>query len=362
MRVTEDFPCIYQLQNENDYVSSERLSSTMKAVVIHQHGDASTLVVETDYPSPSKESLTEGEVLIQNHFAGLNFIDTYYRSGLYKQDLPFIGGQEGGGMIIKSTVKEFKEGDLVVYMGFGSYAEYTKVSASKVILLPEGMDMKVAIACMVQGLTAHYLVTDATAGLIKPGEWCLIFSVGSGTTQWAAQMAKLQGYKVIGTTSKTKVDAVPKGFVDELIVLETAEGKTYADYDSVDIVQKVMEITNGRGCKCIIDGVGKSTSDIAIASIAQRGIWITFGNASGPVPPISVLSLTPKSAFCTRPKLGDYIGTREELDARANDVFRWIASGELQVSVDKVFTLDQAPDGHLYLESGQSRGKILFQL
>ena len=150
--------------------------------------------------------------------------------------------------------------------------------------------------------------------------------------------------------------------MDELIVLETAVGKTYADYDSVNIVQKVMEITNGQGCKCIIDGVGKSTSDIAIASLAQRGIWITFGNASGPVPPISVLSLAPKSAFCTRPKLGDYIATREELNARANDVFRWIASGELQVMVDKVFSLDQAPDGHVYLESGQSRGKILFQL
>lgn len=336
----------------------------MKAVVIHQHGDASALVVETDYPAPNNESslMTEGEVLIQNHFAGLNFIDTYYRSGLYKQNLPFIGGQEGGGVIIQSTVDEFKEGDRVVYMGFGSYAEYTKVSASKVIKIPDGLDMKVAIACMVQGLTAHYLVTDATAGLIKPGEWCLIFSVGSGTTQWAAQMAKLQGYKVIGTTSKTKVDAVPKGSVDELIVLETAEGKTYADYQSVNIVQKVMDITNGQGCKCIIDGVGKSTTDIAIASLAQRGIWITFGNASGPVPPISVLSLLPKSAFCTRPKLGDYIATREELDARADDVFRWVASGELIVRVDKVFSLEQASDGHAYLESGQSMGKILFQL
>jgi NADPH:quinone reductase len=336
----------------------------MKAVVIHQHGDASALVVETDYPAPNNESslMTEGEVLIQNHFSGLNFIDTYYRSGLYKQNLPFIGGQEGGGVIIQSTVDEFKEGDRVVYMGFGSYAEYTKVSASKVIKIPDGMDMKVAIACMVQGLTAHYLVTDATAGLIKPGEWCLIFSVGSGTTQWAAQMAKLQGYKVIGTTSKTKVDAVQKGSVDELIVLETAEGKTYADYQSVNIVQKVMDITNGQGCKCIIDGVGKSTTDIAIASIAQRGIWITFGNASGPVPPISVLSLLPKSAFCTRPKLGDYIATREELDARADDVFRWVASGELIVKVDKVFSLEQASDGHAYLESGQSMGKILFQL
>jgi NADPH2:quinone reductase len=332
----------------------------MKSVVIRHHGDASVLQVENDYPTPTE--LKEGEVLVQNYFAGLNFIDTYYRSGLYIQDLPFVGGQEGGGIIVKSTVEEFKEGDRVVYMGFGSYAEYTKVSATKVIKVPENMDMQVAIACMVQGLTAHYLVTDATAGLIKSGDWCLIFSVGSGTTQWAAQMAKLQGYKVIGTTSKTKVDAVPKDSVDELIVLETAPGKTYADYESVDIVAKVMEITNGQGCKCIIDGVGKSTAEISISSLAQRGIWITFGNASGAVPPLSVLRLTAKSAFCTRPKLGNYIATRDELNTRTSDVFRWIASGELKVSVDQVFPLDQASEGQLYLESGQSKGKILFQI
>jgi NADPH:quinone reductase len=332
----------------------------MKAVVIRQHGDASVLEVESDYPNPNE--LVLGEVLVRNRFAGLNFIDTYYRSGLYQQEIPFIGGQEGGGVIVKSTVDEFKEGDQVVYMGFGSYAEYTKVSAAKVIKVPDGIDMKVAIACMVQGLTAHYLVTDATAGLIQPGEWCLIFSVGSGTTQWAAQMAKLQGYKVIGTTSKTKVDAVPKDSVDELIVLDTLPGKTYADYESVDIAAKVMTLTNGQGCKCVIDGVGKSTASIAIAALAPRGIWITFGNASGPVPPLSVLSLTPKSAFCTRPKLGDYIASRAELDARTSDIFRWIASGELHVCVDQIFPLDQASEGHVYLESGQSKGKILFEI
>lgn len=332
--------------------------------MIRQHGDASVLEVESDYPYPtsSDDPLAQGDVLVRNTYAGLNFIDTYYRSGLYQQELPFIGGQEGGGIIVTSTVEEFKEGDHVVYMGFGSYAEFTKVSAAKVIKVPDGIDMKVAIACMVQGLTAHYLVTDATAGLIQPGEWCLIFSVGSGTTQWAAQMAKLQGYKVIGTTSKTKVDAVPNDSVDELIVLETLPGKTYADYDSVDIAAHVMKVTNGQGCKCIIDGVGKSTVDIAIASLAQRGIWITFGNASGPVPPLSVLRLTPKSAFCTRPKLGDYITSREELDARASDVFRWITSGELHVCVDKIFRLDEASEGHIYLESGQSKGKILFEI
>ena len=248
-------------------------------------------------------------------------------------------------------------------MSFGSYAEYTKVKAEKCIKVPDdSMDLQVAIACMVQGLTAHYLVTDATAGLIKSGEWCLIYSVGSGTTQWAAQMAKLQGYKVIGTTSRTKVDRVAKDSVDELIVLDTAEGKTYADYASVDIAERVKEITNGQGCKCIIDGVGASTSEISIASLARRGIWITFGNASGPVPDFKLLRLTPKSGFVTRPKLGDYTSTREELNARASQVFQWVQEKKLNVSVDRIFGLDDAAEGHLYLEAGQSKGKILFEI
>jgi NADPH2:quinone reductase len=244
-------------------------------------------------------------------------------------------------------------------MVLGTYCEYTAVPADKIVKLPSTISMESALACMIQGLTAHYLTTDATAGLIQPNEWCLIFSVGSGTCQWAAQMAKLQGYKVIGTTSKTK--SAPK-CCDEVIVLETVEGKTYSDFSSVDIVQRVMEITGGNGVKLIIDGVGKSTSEISIQCLARRGIWISFGNASGPVPPFSLLSLTPKSAFCTRPKLGDYAATKEELEARANDVFTWVTEGKLEVKVDQIFPLADAQKAHAYLESGQSQGKVLFKV
>ena len=335
----------------------------MKAVVVRELGDASVLTVESDYPKPSEE-LKPGEVLIKNEFAGLNFIDTYFRSGLYKKEPPFIAGQEGGGTIAKSTVDEFKVGDKVAYMMFGSYAEYIVVPAGKVVKIPDnvpGMTMEMAVASMVQSLTAHYLVTDGTAGLIRPGEWCLIYSVGSGTCQWAAQMAKIQGYKVIGTTSSTKASSAPK-CCDELIVLDTAPGKTYANYDSVDIVSKVMEITGGQGCKCIIDGVGKSTTEISLKCLAQRGIFISFGNASGACQEFPVLRLSPKSAFVTRPKLGDYISTREELDRRTKDVFQWIGEGKLSITIDKIFSLDAASEGHLYLESGKSTGKILYRI
>jgi NADPH2:quinone reductase len=340
----------------------------MKAVVVREHGDAkSALLLELDYPKPTAPP---GHALIENKFAGLNFIDTYYRSGLYQQPLPFISGQEGGGTIVEINSKtpaqdEFHVGDTVVYMQFGSCAQYTAVPLDKLVKVPNDISLQLAVACMTQGLTAHYLVTDAPSSLIKSGEWCLIYSVASGTTQWAAQMAKLQGYKVIGTTSRTKqAQAEEEGTCDELIVLDTVEGKTYADYTStgVDIAQRVLQITNQQGVKLILDGVGAATADISIKCLAQRGIWISFGNASGPVPPFSLLRLTPKSAYCTRPKLGDYVATRDELLRRSHDVFTWLQQGKIHVSVDKVFHLEDIVKGHEYLESGQSKGKILFEI
>jgi NADPH2:quinone reductase len=337
------------------------IPTTMKAVVVRAHGGVDALGWENDYPVPT---LAAGQVLVKNEYSGLNFIDTYYRTGLYKQELPFVSGIEGGGTVVAlgSSVTDIAVGDKVVYvlkMSMGSYCEYSAVAASMVVKVPDIISMETALACMVQGLTAHYLVTDGTAGLIKEDEWCLIFSAGSGTCQWAAQMAKLKGYKVIGTTSKTKT--APKE-CDEVIVLETVKGKTYADYESVDIHNKVMEITSGAGAKCIIDGVGLSTSEISIKCLARRGIWISFGNASGAVPPFSLLKLTPKSAFCTRPKLGDYVATREELVSRTDEVFKWVSEGKLDVKVDKIFPLEEVKDAHAYLESGQSKGKILFKV
>lgn len=334
----------------------------MKAIVIREHGDTSCLKVETDFPKPVLE---KGQVLIHNAFAGLNFIDTYYRTGLYNRGpLPIVAGQEGGGVIVEISPdvdSGLKVGERVAYMGFGSYADYTKVDANQVVRVPDDLPLELATACMVQGLTAHYLVTDATAGLISQGEWCLIYSVGSGTCQWAAQMAKLRGFKVIGTTSKSKQEQAVQSGCDELIVLESSPGKSYAIYTD-EIVDKVMEITSGHGVKCILDGVGRSTLDISIKCLARRGIFISFGNASGAVPPFELLRLTPKSAFCTRPKLGDYVATKEELLKRCQDIFGWVRDGKIKVSVDKIFDIDQAAEGHRYIESGQSKGKILYKI
>jgi NADPH:quinone reductase len=307
-----------------------------------------------------------GQVIVKNEFAGINFIDTYHRKGMYPRDLPFVGGQEGGGTVAAVSDEAAKQGisvgDRVAYSVFGSYAEYTAVPASKLLPVPDAVGLDVATSCVVQGLTAHYLTSTCNADLIKPGEWCLIHGVGGGTCQWAAQMAKIRGYKVIGTVSKGKADIAESLGCDELIVLDEVAGASFEDYDSVDVVGKVKEITGGAGVKCVIDGIGKSTMDISIESLAHRGIFISFGNASGAVPAFPVLRLIGKSAYVTRPKLLDYIVTRDELVWRANEVFGWLKDGSLKVAVDTTFPLEQAAEGHRYLEAGKSKGKVLYSI
>lgn len=285
---------------------------------------------------------------------------------MYTRELPFVGGQEGGGTV--ALVSEgaaklgIKVGDRVAYSVFGSYAEYTPVPAAKLLPVPDGVPLDVATSCVVQGLTAHYLTTSAHADLIKPGEWCLIHGVAGGTCQWAAQMAKLRGFKVIGTAPKGKRDVAEVLGCDELILLDESPGTSYEDYTSVDVIAKVKEITNGLGVKCVIDGIGKATMDISIESLARRGIFVSFGNASGAVPAFPVLRLIGKSAYVTRPKLLDYTVDREELVWRASEVFGWLEQGKLKVTVDTSFPLDQAADGHKYLEAGKSKGKVLYKI
>ena len=203
----------------------------------------------------------------------------------------------------------------------------------KLLRVPDHVGIDVATCLPVQGLTAHYLTTDAHAKLCVPGQWMLIHGVGGGTCQWAAQMAKAMGYKVIGTVAEGKKDVGAACGVDELIVLPEVAGTSYEDYEAVDVAARVKEVTGGEGCHAVIDGIGKNTLDISINSLAQRGIFVSFGNASGAVPAFPPLRLINKSGFLTRPKLNDYTVTREELLQRANDIYGWIHSGDLKVAV-----------------------------
>ena len=212
---------------------------TMKAAVIRETGPAENMLVESDYPVPE---LKDGQVLVNNEFAGINFIDTYHRSGLYARDLPFVGGQEGGGKIAAVTpaaeAQGYKVGDRVAYSILQTYSEYSAVPAAKLLPVPDNVGMDVAVACVVQGMTAHYLTTSAHADLVKPGEWMLIHGVGGGTCQWAAQMARLKGYKVIGTAAKGKADVAKATKCDELILLDETPGTAYEDYTSVDVSRR----------------------------------------------------------------------------------------------------------------------------
>jgi len=343
--------------------SMSSLPPTMKAAVVRETGDAHMLKVETDYPTPQ---LKPGGVIVKNQYAGINFIDTYHRKGLYARDLPFVGGQEGGGIVAavsdEAKAEGIQIGDKVAYSVLQTYAQYSAVPAAKLLPVPDGIGLDIATACVVQGLTAHYLTTSAHAGLIQSGEWCLIHGVGGGTCQWAAQMAKIRGYKVIGTCSKGKAEVAGKLGCDELIILDEVPNTSYEDYESVDIVSKVTDITEGKGVKCVIDGIGKSTLDISINSLAHRGIFISFGNASGAVPAFPVLRLIGKSAYVTRPKLLDYTTSRTELIQRSSDIFTWLQEGKLNVSIDTSFSLDDAAEGHLYLEAGKSKGKVLYTI
>lgn len=334
----------------------------MKAVVVREHGGLEILKYDEESWSVPKR-LEKGQVLVKNEYSGLNFIDVYYRSGLYTKELPFILGQEGGGTVVKKhrSVIDVEVGDKVVYLASGTYCEYTRVSEDKLVKVPNQLTIEAAITCMMQGLTAHYLVTDAQAGHSKKGDWILIYSVTSGTGQWAAQIAKLQGYRVIGTTSITKRDIIPKDWIDELIILDTLDGKVCSDFDSVDIVQEIMDITEGKGVACVLDGIGKNTSDISVNCLTRRGLWLSYGTASGPVPPMSLFKLTKKSAYCSCPKLGDFICTKEEFRNRAQNVFEAVILGDLNVRVDLIVPLENAREGHAYLEGGRSKGKVLFK-
>merc|ERR1712127_374707 len=175
-------------------------------------------------------------------------------------------------------------------------------------------------------------------------------------------MAKIMGYKVIGTGPKGKADVCENLGIDELILLDEVKGTAYEDYESEDIVKRVMDITDGQGVKSVIDGIGKSTVDISINSLARRGIFISFGNASGAVPAFPVLRLIGKSAYVTRPKLLDYTATRDEMLWRSGEIFNWLKEGKLNVAVDTTFPLEQAAEGHKYLEAGKSKGKVLYEI
>jgi len=319
----------------------------MKAIRVHVCGGPEQLVCE-DIPTPSPGP---GQALVRITSIGVNFIDIYFRTGLYKADPPIIPGMEAAGTVeaVGPDVSEVSVGDCVAYaMARGSYAEYSLVPSWQLVRMPDSVDFNTAAACMLQGMTAHYL-THSTF-VLKEGDTALVHAAAGGTGLLIVQMAKMCGARVFGTVStEPKAASAREAGADEVIL-----------YTEQDFLAEVRRLTSGRGVDVVYDSVGAATFDKSIDSLRPRGMMVSFGNASGAVPPFQPLLLSQKgSLFLTRPTLFNYCATREELLWRAGDVLGWAASGRLRIRIDRTYPLSEAAQAHRDLEGRKTSGKLL---
>ncbi len=319
----------------------------MKAVGIHETGGPEALKYES-YPMPEP---AEGEVRIKIEAAGVNFIDVYHRSGLYSVGLPRVLGMEAAGVVdaISAGVTDLEVGDRVAYaMYLGAYAEYAVVPAGKLVSVPDGVSLREAAAVMLQGMTAHYLSHSTYP--IQSGDTVLVHAAAGGVGRLLVQMAKRRGARVLGTAStREKADLARQAGADAVIL-----------YTEIDFEAEVKRLTGGQGVEVVYDSVGQTTFDQSLNCLKRRGPMVLFGQSSGPVPPFNIGTLAAKgSLFLTRPTLGDYIADRSELLQRAGDLFSWMAAGELEVCIDRVFSMRDAAKAHRYLEDRKTKGKVL---
>ncbi len=319
----------------------------MKAIQIRKVGGPEALdLVEIPTPEPK-----DGEALIELKAIGVNFIDVYFREGRYVSPLPFVGGQEAAGVVVKvgSGVLGVKPGDRVAYTGVqGSYAEYQALDAERLVHIPEALDFETAAAAMLQGMTAHYLVHDTYR--LRKDETALIHAAAGGVGLLLVQMAKNLGARVIGTAgSENKAELAFAAGADEVIL-----------YATQDFVAETKRLTSGHGVHVVYDGVGKTTFEKDLDVLRPRGCLVLFGGASGAVPPFDPLLLTRKgSLFLTRPSLMHYIGSREELVSRASAVLGDIAAGKLKLCISQRYRLSEAQTAHRDLEGRKTTGKLL---
>jgi len=319
----------------------------MKAVRVHAPGGPEALKFE-DVPEPTPKA---GEAIVKVDAAGLNFIDVYQRSGLYKLDMPLTLGLEAGGTVtaVAQGVTEVKVGDKVAYTGVpGAYAQYAAVPAARLVVLPQGVGPRQGAAAMLQGMTAHYLA--CTTYPLKKGDTCLVHAAAGGVGLLLCQMAKMRGARVIGTVSTDeKAKLAREAGADEVIL-----------YTKQDFEAETKRITGGKGLQVVYDSVGKTTFEKGFNVLAPRGMMILYGQSSGPVPPFDAGILGAKgSLFLTRPSLFAYTATREELVQRAGDVLGWIRDGKLKLRMEFEFPLKDVAEAHRALEGRKTTGKVL---
>ena len=319
----------------------------MKAIRVHTPGGVEALRYD-DVATPTPKA---GEALVKIEAVGINFIDIYIRSGMYKNPLPLTLGQEGAGVVeaLGPNVTEAQVGDRVAYSGTpGSYAEYAVVPAARLVKIPDGLTAQDAAAAMLQGMTAHYLAH--TTYPLASSDTALVHAAAGGVGLLLVQMAKRRGARVFGTVStEDKAKLAKEAGADEAIL-----------YTQQDFEGEVKRLTNGHGVQVVYDSVAKTTFEKGLNCLAPRGYMVLYGQSSGPVPPFDLAQLGAKgSLFITRPTLGHYTMTREELLQRSGDVLGWIRGGQLKLRIDEVFPLQDAGEAHRRLEGRQSTGKLL---
>jgi len=324
---------------------------TMKAIRIHQTGGPEALTYE-EVPDPQPG---EGQAVVRIEAAGVNFVDVYFRIGLYKgQALPFVLGQEAAGTVTAvgpgvTDIGGIAVGDRVAYTGIhGAYAELAVVPAARLVKLPDGVTARQGGAAMLQGITAHYLATSTYP--LKPGDVCIVHAAAGGVGQLLCQIAKLRGARVFGTVStEEKAKIARAAGADEVIL-----------YSQQDFSVEAKRLNGGKGVQVIYDGVGQATFLKGLDALAARGLMALFGQASGSVPPFDPGLLNPKgSLYLTRPSMAHYIADRDELMWRAGEVLGWIAGGKLRLSIDRELPLAEAAEAHRALEGRRTTGKVL---
>jgi len=319
----------------------------MKAVRIHENGGAEVLrYEEVATPAPGA-----GEALVKIEAVGVNFIDIYFRLGLYKAALPITLGQEAAGVVeaVGPGVTEVRPGDRVAYAGvLGSYAEYAVAPAARLVTLPAGVEARSGAAAMLQGMTAHYLACHTFP--LGPGHTALVHAAAGGVGLLLTQMAKMRGARVIASVgSAEKAQLARQAGADEVVV-----------YTEQDFQAEALRLTGGKGVDVVYDSVAQATWEKSLYSLGRRGMLVLFGNTSGAAPAIDPLLLAQRgSLFLTRPKLADYTATREELLSRAGEVLDWVASGKLRLRVEHVYPLAEAAQAQRALEWRRTTGKVL---
>ena len=317
----------------------------MKAIEINKTGGAEVLEIkDITLSKPGPE-----EVTIEQKAIGLNYIDTYHRSGLYPLKLPISLGLEGAGIIteIGENVKNFKVGDKISYAGIplGSYSTHRNYPTKNLVKVPENIDLEVAATLMTKGLTTYYLLHKTYP--VRSGEIVLFHAAAGGVGQIFGQWAKSLGCTVIGTVgSEEKINIAKKNGYDHVI-----------NYNKEDFAKKVLEITNDKGVPVVYDGVGKNTLNGSIECLAVRGVMVSFGNASGPLSDINVPKMIqPKGLFFTRPSMQQYLSTREELDEASKIMFEKIETGKIKIEIFKKYKLSDIKQAHIDLEGRKILG------